>query len=162
MFKVHCRSCTFRTDYVRRANAIRRAASHANVNKHDVDVVEPQGADEPDFQAAHVSAAGVVSIAHGRDADCTVDPETDTCTTCGVFHGDPCRLCGGRGFHKAGCGATDGACDAAPRPCYYRDGQPVTCAAHQQGENPDHRTGQDPTRYAEHVKNGAGWLDRHR
>lgn len=35
---------------------------------------------------------------HSRDSDCTLDA-TDTCTACGVYHGDPCPDCGGRGFH---------------------------------------------------------------
>jgi hypothetical protein len=40
---------------------------------------------------------------HSRDSDCTVDPKTDSCKTCGVYHGDPCPRCGGRGFHKPKC-----------------------------------------------------------
>lgn len=41
---------------------------------------------------------------HTKDADCAgfIDPATDTCTDCGVYHGEPCA-CGGRGFHTAGC-----------------------------------------------------------
>ena len=38
---------------------------------------------------------------HARDTDCTVDPKTDTCVRCGVYHGDPCPHCGGRGFHAS-------------------------------------------------------------
>ena len=26
-----------------------------------------------------------------------------SCTTCGVAHGDPCPVCGGRGFHVGKC-----------------------------------------------------------
>ena len=40
---------------------------------------------------------------HEKDQDCTVDPKTWCCTVCGVYHGDPCWVCGGRGFHKPGC-----------------------------------------------------------
>lgn len=40
---------------------------------------------------------------HTKDSDCTVDPTTDCCTICGVHHWEPCRLCAGRGFHKADC-----------------------------------------------------------
>lgn len=40
---------------------------------------------------------------HWIDTDCTVDPQTDTCEVCGVYHGDECGLCGGRGYHNPGC-----------------------------------------------------------
>jgi hypothetical protein len=39
---------------------------------------------------------------HRQDADCTLDP-TDTCSGCGVHHGDPCASCEGRGYHRRGC-----------------------------------------------------------
>lgn len=39
---------------------------------------------------------------HTDDAHCTVGPD-DFCTGCGVHHGDPCGVCGGRGFHAEGC-----------------------------------------------------------
>ncbi len=39
---------------------------------------------------------------HSKDEDCTLD-ETDLCTECGVYHGDECFECKGRGFHKEGC-----------------------------------------------------------
>lgn len=38
---------------------------------------------------------------HTRDEDCTV--VDDECTGCGVWHGDPCEDCGGRGYHRAPC-----------------------------------------------------------
>jgi len=38
---------------------------------------------------------------HIKDSDCTLD-ERDTCTVCGVYHGNECG-CGGRGFHVEGC-----------------------------------------------------------
>lgn len=46
---------------------------------------------------------------HGKDSDCTIDPETDCCTECGVWHADPCPDCGGRGFHNDGCFRSDRA-----------------------------------------------------
>ena len=39
---------------------------------------------------------------HSKDSDCTLD-STDICVVCGTYHGDPCPVCGGRGFHKEGC-----------------------------------------------------------
>jgi DnaJ-class molecular chaperone len=39
---------------------------------------------------------------HTKDSDCTIGPD-DTCTKCGVTHGDPCPMCKGRGFHKTSC-----------------------------------------------------------
>jgi hypothetical protein len=45
---------------------------------------------------------------HERDDQCDVDPETDECRGCGVVHGDPCRQCGGRGFHREGCSEYEG------------------------------------------------------
>lgn len=41
-------------------------------------------------------------IEHTKDSDCTLD-EDDCCIECGVDHGDPCRGCGGRGFHNEPC-----------------------------------------------------------
>lgn len=41
-------------------------------------------------------------MAHERDEDCTLDAN-DVCIRCGLYHGDPCPLCEGRGFHKPGC-----------------------------------------------------------
>ena len=40
---------------------------------------------------------------HRQDEHCTVDPETDCCSVCGVLHGGPCPECGGRGFHRPSC-----------------------------------------------------------
>ena len=42
-------------------------------------------------------------VVHEKDEDCTLDPETDECRECGVWHGDPVICCGGRGFHKSDC-----------------------------------------------------------
>jgi hypothetical protein len=39
---------------------------------------------------------------HGEDVDCTLNSE-DVCVVCGVWHGDPCPECGGRGFHASDC-----------------------------------------------------------
>ncbi len=44
---------------------------------------------------------------HTQDSDCTVDPETGLCTVCGVLHGEPCILCGGRGYHALDCAELD-------------------------------------------------------
>jgi hypothetical protein len=41
-------------------------------------------------------------VHHTNDSDCTLD-ESDTCIVCGVYHGDTCPMCGGRGYHNAGC-----------------------------------------------------------
>jgi len=41
---------------------------------------------------------------HTQDEDCTLD-DTGTCICCGVYHGDPCAECGGRGYHRPGCEA---------------------------------------------------------
>lgn len=35
---------------------------------------------------------------HEQDADCTLGAD-DVCTGCGVYHGDPCPHCKGRGYH---------------------------------------------------------------
>ena len=42
-------------------------------------------------------------INHTKDAECTIDPETDLCKECGVYHGDPCPDCGGKGLHTDEC-----------------------------------------------------------
>lgn len=43
---------------------------------------------------------------HTKDAECTVDPETDLCKECGVYQGEAfgrCLDCNGRGFHTDEC-----------------------------------------------------------
>lgn len=40
---------------------------------------------------------------HFQDNQCTVDPETDLCKGCGVYHGYPCPWCSGRAFHRPNC-----------------------------------------------------------
>lgn len=40
---------------------------------------------------------------HSQDSDCTLDPMTNCCRECCVFHGEPCEECRGRGFHRPGC-----------------------------------------------------------
>lgn len=42
-------------------------------------------------------------LTHHTDADCTLDPADDTCRICGVWHGDPCPECDGRGYHSEEC-----------------------------------------------------------
>ena len=44
---------------------------------------------------------------HERDEQCTVDPQTELCTGCGVDHSATCPECAGRGFHKPGCSLSD-------------------------------------------------------
>ena len=39
---------------------------------------------------------------HVQDEDCRVGHD-GTCLLCGVYHGDACPNCGGRGFHRAIC-----------------------------------------------------------
>jgi hypothetical protein len=48
------------------------------------------------------------SITHNHecDGDCTLD-EDGCCTECGVYHGDPCEECGGRGFHLPHCSESE-------------------------------------------------------
>jgi len=50
---------------------------------------------------------------HRSDADCTLD-EHDVCTACGVYHGDPCARCAGRGYHEAGCPEIEPQPEARP------------------------------------------------
>lgn len=39
---------------------------------------------------------------HSHDRDCSLNSD-DVCTECGTHHGEPCPVCGGRGFHAGGC-----------------------------------------------------------
>lgn len=43
------------------------------------------------------------NLFHTIEFQCTVDPETDCCTECGVHHGTPCEECGGKAFHTPTC-----------------------------------------------------------
>lgn len=52
-------------------------------------------------QSARVSFT--LPMEHAHDRDCQIDPETRLCQVCGVEHGAPCPVCGGRGFHANGC-----------------------------------------------------------
>jgi|SRR5579872_2978859 len=45
-------------------------------------------------------------INHTKDSDCDVDVY-GSCVLCGVLHGDPCELCGGKGFHTEDCPDSD-------------------------------------------------------
>lgn len=45
----------------------------------------------------------MIASEHARDLDCTVDPVTDCCVECGVYHGSICPECGGSGFHSDAC-----------------------------------------------------------
>jgi hypothetical protein len=49
------------------------------------------------------------SVDHDKDDDCFLDPETNSCVLCDVYHGDPCARCGQRAFHNAGCPEIEGA-----------------------------------------------------
>jgi hypothetical protein len=59
------------------------------------------------FRLCLAKTGGVTAATHTQDSDCTVDPETGMCTVCRVDHTTACHVCGGRGFHKAGCRAAD-------------------------------------------------------
>ena len=42
--------------------------------------------------------------AHSQDSDCSIDPGTECCRTCGVDHsGPPCPHCDGVAFHAPDC-----------------------------------------------------------
>lgn len=43
------------------------------------------------------------TVSHDKDEDCTIDENTELCVGCGVYHGDLCVRCSGRGFHKENC-----------------------------------------------------------
>ena len=63
---------------------------------------------------------GVRVIDHHKDEHCRdafyhstghqrpIPSEEWICPECGVYHGDPCPECSGRGFHKAECGRNSG------------------------------------------------------
>lgn len=40
---------------------------------------------------------------HLQDSDCSVNPQTQLCSYCGVLHGEPCVHCGARAYHRPGC-----------------------------------------------------------
>ena len=52
--------------------------------------------------------ASVVGLLHSKDSDCTLDAH-DSCTVCGVGHGEPCSECDQKAFHLSGCKLSDGS-----------------------------------------------------
>jgi hypothetical protein len=46
-------------------------------------------------------------IEHCSDEDCDVDSTTGCCRECGVWHGDPCPVCNGKGYHRGACALSD-------------------------------------------------------
>jgi hypothetical protein len=56
-------------------------------------------------QARRYSVVADVESKHTADGHCDVDPATQCCRGCGVYHGDECPACKGHGFHKADCSA---------------------------------------------------------
>lgn len=48
-------------------------------------------------------------VEHERDSDCILGSD-HTCIECGVWHGDKCPDCGGRGFHDSDCERREDAC----------------------------------------------------
>lgn len=57
-------------------------------------------------QSFTVAVGPELDFGHCADADCDIDPRTDTCRICQVHHGEPCGYCGGRAFHTQTCEET--------------------------------------------------------
>lgn len=49
-----------------------------------------------------------LALEHDQDEDCApyLDAD-DMCEICRVWHGDPCPVCGGRGYHRNRCATLD-------------------------------------------------------
>ena len=43
-----------------------------------------------------------MSVNHAKDSDCILD-NNGVCLDCGIQHGDPCPVCGSRGYHARSC-----------------------------------------------------------
>lgn len=89
---------------------------------------------------------------HARDEDCDVDPETDTCRVlaCQVYHGDPCSVCGGRGFHHDGCPESDTDCKNCGT-VEHGTGYACPCACHAEyALTPDPAHEYDPEQLNDH------------
>ena len=65
------------------------------------DVPNGQVEDVADLPAKAVAICDT-DRAHVQDEDCTVGAD-GTCSTCGVMHDLPCRICGGVGYHRPWC-----------------------------------------------------------
>ena|ERR1019366_9847253 len=48
---------------------------------------------------------------HRTDAECFVDPDTNICIGCSVWHDTPCSYCGARAFHLPSRPATLTVCE---------------------------------------------------
>lgn len=59
----------------------------------------------------HLASRSEGITPHRRDTDCVLD-ETNTCVVCGVWHGDRCLCCGGRGYHWPECPESDAGKEA--------------------------------------------------
>jgi hypothetical protein len=53
---------------------------------------------------------GAIEHGHMKDSDCTLDDNL-ICTVCGVWHGEPCQECEGKGFHLDTCSEMEHCCD---------------------------------------------------
>jgi hypothetical protein len=53
--------------------------------------------------AGHRDGCRTAELGHTKDEDCTLDESGGGCVVCSVAHGDPCRGCGARAFHRDGC-----------------------------------------------------------
>lgn len=73
--------------------------------------VESQAAAGDEHARKALAFIAQESPAHQRDEDCDVDPETDLCRGCSVYHGEQCGACSGRGFHRVGCPELDATND---------------------------------------------------
>ena len=59
---------------------------------------------EVDALDHHEATGHALDVEHERDADCAPFINAiHSCAICGVYHGDPCETCGGRGFHVPDC-----------------------------------------------------------
>ena len=71
----------------------------ANASEHDSRVPEPS------LLQVYDALFPQSPKEHASDVDCAghIDRKTGECRVCHVYHGDPCRDCGGRGFHRTDC-----------------------------------------------------------
>ncbi len=97
--EVYCIECSFSERVSTLAEAGRLMDSHSD-GPHECCCYDH---DSDRMVNGPAAVAFEESTAHAKQEDCTVDPNTECCSTCGVDHSRECPDCHKRGYHSDTC-----------------------------------------------------------